>query len=173
MRPTQPACAAAPKLEEFDLSTLPPEVAARLDSFRKRVESACTRIAAARREIADAHNEIETVLKEHADLVAETESQASKLGQRKAALKRFLDIDMKQSRLKYSGVRLINSEEYAEADEKRTRAGAYERVEELARRYSPDVPEDTLEEVLLKEVKQYLDAALDRRFRPHEPPARS
>jgi hypothetical protein len=162
--PNEPSPPSIPDLEDFDLSGLPPELATRLEGFRKRFQSACTRIAVAHREIADARNEIETVLKEHGELVSGMTSQATEVKERMEALKRYLEIEPKLSRLKYTGVRLINSKDYSEADETRTRAGAYEQVKALAKTYFPDVPDEILEKLLLDAVKQHLDAAMEERF---------
>lgn len=101
-------------------------------------------------------------------IVAETESQSVKVGQLLEGSKRRIGWDKKLSRLKYSGVRLIQSDDYSEADEARTRANAYERIEDLARKYFPDATPKQLEP-LLNEVRQYLDTVLTQRFRPHKP----
>ena len=112
---------------------------------------------------------MKAVMADHEKLASGLECERAKVGQWMASLERHLDIGPKLSRLKYTGVRLINSEEYRDADEKRTRAGANERVEDLAREYFPDVPDDILDKVLLKEVRQYLDVALEKRFPPKKP----
>jgi hypothetical protein len=170
MGPKQPPLSSIPAFESFELSTFPPEVAARLGAWGKRLMSASARLAAARAEMNDAQNEIDALIKEQADHVAGTESQALEVGKRLAALKRFLASDEKQSRMKASGARLINSDDYSEADEQRTKRAAYERVEELAKTYFPDVPEDILETFLLAEVKAYLDERLAERFHPQTHP---
>jgi hypothetical protein len=164
MGPKQPPLSSVPELEGFELSTFPPEVAAGLHAWSRRLMSACARLAAARVEMTHAQNEIHALMKEQADHVAETESQALEVGRRLAALKRFLGSDEKQSRMKAAGVRLINSDDYSEADEQRTKRAAYERVEELAKASYPDVPEDVLETFLLADVKAYLDKRLAERF---------